>query len=45
MHVKEVRKKGNQIKIGGRKNKVSEFETKRNEILEEIKKANYDDIE
>ena len=45
LHVKEVRKRGNRIKIGGNEYKLSEFDTQRNEILEKLKKVKYNDNE
>ena len=40
LHVKEVRKRGTQIKIGGNKYNLSDSDTQKNEILEEIKMLN-----
>ena len=45
MHVEEVRKRGNQIKIGDSEYKLSDFDTQKNEILEETRNVKYDDIE
>ena len=46
LHVKEVRKRGDKIQIGDNEHKLSDFDTqKKNEILEELKKAKYNDIE
>ena len=45
LHVKEVRKRGNKIKIGGNEYKLSDFDTQKNEILEELKTAKDNDIE
>ena len=45
LHVKEIRKRGKQIKIGDNDYKLSDFGTQKNEILEEIKKAKYNDFE
>ena len=36
-HVKEVEKRGNQIKIGDNEIKLSHFDTQKNEIIEELK--------
>ena len=36
LHVKEVRKRGNKIKIGDNEYKLSEFDTFKNEIVEEL---------
>ena len=45
LHVKEVRKRGNKIKIGGNEHKLSDFDTQKNEILEELKSIKYNDLE
>ena len=45
LHVKEVSKKGNKIKIGDKEYKLSDFDTQKNEILEELKNVKYDDLE
>ena len=45
LHVKEVKKTGNKTKIGNNEYKLSDFDTQKNEILEELKNSNYDDIE
>ena len=45
MHEKEVRKRGIKIKTKDNEYKLSDFDTQRNEILEKLKKANYNDIE
>ena len=45
LHVKEVEKKGYQIIIGDKEYKLSEFFTFKEEILEELKKAKYKDLE
>ena len=45
LHVKEVRKRGNKIKIGDNEYKLSDLDTRKNEILEELKKAKYNDLE
>ena len=44
LHVEEVRKRGNKIKIGDNEYKLSDFDTQKNEILEELKKAKYNDL-
>ena len=44
-HVEEVRKRGNKIKIGIIDYKLSDFDTQTNVILEELKKAKYNDLE
>ena len=43
--VAEVRKRGNKIKIGDNECKLSDFDTQKHEIIEEIKKAKYNDLE
>ena len=45
LHVKEVRKRGYQIKIGENEYKLSDFDTQKNEILEQLKKATYNEVE
>ena len=45
LHVKEVRSRGNNIKIGDDENQLSVFDTHKNEMLEELKKAKYNDLE
>ena len=45
LHVKEVKKRGNQIKIGDEKFKLSDFDTQKNEIIEELKNVNNNDLE
>ena len=45
LHVAEVRKTGNRIKINSKEFSLSDFGSFKNEILEEIKEANYHDIE
>ena len=44
LHVKEVRKRGSQIKIRDYDYKLSDFDTQKNEILEEIKNVKYNDL-
>ena len=44
-HVQEVRKRGHQIKIGDKQHKLSDFDTQRNEILEQLKNTEYNDLE
>ena len=44
LHVEEVRKRGNKLKIADNEYKLSDFDTQKNEILEELKKAKYNDI-
>ena len=45
LHVREVRKRGNKEKIGNNEYKLSDFDTQKNEILEELKNVNYNDLE
>ena len=45
LHVEEVRKRGNKIKIGDSEYKLSDFDTQKIEILEELKKVKYNDLE
>ena len=44
LHVAEVRKRGNKIKIGDKEYKLSDFDNQKNEILEELKNAEYNDL-
>ena len=44
LHVEEVRKRGNIINIGDKEYKLSDFDTQKNEILEEIKNVKYNDL-
>ena len=44
LHVNEVRKRGNTIKIGDREYKLSDFDNQKNEILEELKNVEYNDL-
>ena len=44
LHVNEVRKRGNIIKIGDKEYKLSDFDNQKNEILEELKKVGYNDL-
>ena len=45
LHVIEVRKRGNIIKIGDKEYKLSDFDNQKYEILEELKNAKYNDLE
>ena len=45
VHVEEVRRRGNIIKIGGKEYKLSDFDNQKYEILEELKNAKYNDLE
>ena len=45
LHVEEVRKRGDIIKIGDKEYKLSDFDNQKYEILEELKNAKYNDLE
>ena len=45
LHVNEVRKRGNIIKIGDKEYKLSDFDNQKYEILEELKNVKYNDLE
>ena len=45
LHVEEVRKRGDIIKIGDKEYKLSDFDNQKYEILEELKKIGYNDLE
>ena len=45
VHVKAVRERGVKIKIGDNEYKLSDFDTQKNEILEELKNVKYNDLE
>ena len=45
LHVKEVRERGHQIIIGDKEYKLSDFDTFKEEILEELKIVKYNDLE
>ena len=45
LHVNEVRKRGNIIKITDNEYKLTDFDNQKNEILEELKKVKYNDLE
>ena len=45
LHVEEVRKRGNKIKIGDNEYKLSDFANQKNEILEKLKNVKYNDLE
>ena len=44
LHVEEVEKKGKKIKIGDKEYKLSDFDTQKTEILEELKNVKYNDL-
>ena len=45
LHVNEVRKRGNTIKIGEKEYKLSDFDNQKYEILQELKNAKYNNLE
>ena len=45
LHVEEVKKRGNEIKIGDKEFKLSDFDNQKYEIIEEFKKVKYNDLE
>ena len=45
LHVNEVRKRGDKIKIKNKEYKLSDFDNQKYEIIEELKKVKYIDIE
>ena len=45
LHVKEVRKSGNKIKIGDNEYKLSDFDSQKHEKIEELKNAKFNDLE
>ena len=45
LHVEEVRKRGKKIKIGNNEYKLSDFDTQKDEILEELRRVKYNDLE
>ena len=44
LHVEEVRKRGNKIKIADKEYELSDFDTQKNEILEELRNVKYNDL-
>ena len=44
LHVSEVRKRGDKIKIGDNEYKLSDFDTQKNEVLEELRNVKYNDL-
>ena len=44
LHVEEVRKRGNIIKVGDKEYKLSDFDNQKYEIIEELKKVGYKDL-
>ena len=45
LNIQAVRKKGTQIKTGYKEYKLSKIVTFKNEVLEELKNVNYNDLE
>ena len=45
LHVEEVRKRGDVIKIGDKEYKLSDFDNQKYEILQELKNVKYSDLE
>ena len=45
LHVEEVKKRGNKIKIEDKEFKLSDFDNQKNEIIEELKNVKYNDLE
>ena len=45
LHVDEVKKRGNKIKIADKEYKLSDFDNQKNEILQELKNDKYIDLE
>ena len=45
LHVEEVRKRGNKINIGDNEYKLSDFDSQKNEINDELKNVKYNDLE
>ena len=45
LHVEEVKKRGNEIKIGDKEYKLSDFDNQKYEIIEELKKVKNNDLE
>ena len=43
-HVEEVKKRGNRLKIGDMEYMLSDFDTQKNQILEELKNVKYNDL-
>ena len=44
LHVEEFKKRGDKIKVGNNEYKLSDFDTQKNEILEESKNVKYNDL-
>ena len=44
LHVEDVRKRGNKLKIGDIEYKLTDFDNQKNQILEELKNVKYNDL-
>ena len=44
LHVEDVRKRGNKIKIADKEHKLSDLDNQKNEILEELKNVKYNEL-
>ena len=44
LHVDEVKKRGNKIRIADKEYNLSDFDTQKNEILEELRNVKYNDL-
>ena len=44
LHVEEIKNRGNKTKIGDNEYKLSDFDTRKNEILEELRNVKYNDL-
>ena len=45
LHIEEVRKKGNHLKIGQSEYKISDLDTRKEEMIEQLKNVEYNDFE
>ena len=45
LHVEEVKKRGNKMKVGDNEYQLSDFDTQKNEILDELRNVKYNDLE
>ena len=45
LHVEEIRKRGYEIKVGDKEYKISDFDTRKEEIIEELKNVECKDLE
>ena len=44
LDVEKIKKRGNKIQVGDREDKLSDFDTQKNEILEDLKNIKYNDL-